>query len=237
MHTRGVELHDPFFVREPAQSNALIVRIELLNVDAGDNRVERVSAADNLVVGHLHAANTVGGRHHRRPRHGTPYGAPRRRRSCQAPEFVGCQMRGRNPAADNAAERSRKSRREMDTDRAPNGEACYRRMVLRSTISLCKPRWRERFDARQNVPTHSAGSSSGWHLTRPCEQARVTGRAMPAYFRRRASPADSHSPSYPSTLHDRTGRYRRLASLDRVSRLVLPTRTCGSLRVMSRRTN
>ena len=52
MHAR-VELHDAVLVRQSAESDRLILGIELLDVDAGDRRVERIAPRDDDVVGDL----------------------------------------------------------------------------------------------------------------------------------------------------------------------------------------
>jgi hypothetical protein len=74
VHARGIELHDTLGVRQSAVADAGVLRIELENVDAGDQRVEHVRAARDHGEGpfdrRLRAAVlvtvAVGGRDHDR---------------------------------------------------------------------------------------------------------------------------------------------------------------------------
>src|SRR5690606_26426094 len=70
VHAARVELHHAVGIGQAAETNRLVLGVELLDVDTGDDRVERVLAGDDLVVRNLHAANAVGGRHHDGPRTG-----------------------------------------------------------------------------------------------------------------------------------------------------------------------
>ncbi|MFM1751117.1 MAG: hypothetical protein RL119_79 [Actinomycetota bacterium] len=80
MHAARVELHHPVGVGEAAEPDGLVVGIELLDVDPGDDRVEGVGAADDLVVGDLHPADPVpGGDHHRAGGERPPIGDQRGR--------------------------------------------------------------------------------------------------------------------------------------------------------------
>jgi len=60
VHARRVELNDAVLVRQSAEPHRLVIGIELLDVDPGENCVESVSAIpDDHVVGALHAADSV----------------------------------------------------------------------------------------------------------------------------------------------------------------------------------
>ncbi len=67
VHHARVELHDPFGVRQPAEPDRGVLGIELLDVDAGDDRVERIAAREEQLAGLRDAPEAVGTRHHRRP--------------------------------------------------------------------------------------------------------------------------------------------------------------------------
>ena len=55
VHAARVELHDAVGVRQPAVADAAFGRIELADVDAGDQRVEHVGALGDHVERLLHA--------------------------------------------------------------------------------------------------------------------------------------------------------------------------------------
>ena len=59
VHAARIELDHTFLVRKATQPNRLIFRVELLRVHAGEDRVERVSAGHDLVVGDFDAGRPV----------------------------------------------------------------------------------------------------------------------------------------------------------------------------------
>jgi hypothetical protein len=62
VHAARIELDDAFLVRQAAEPDGHVLGIELLDVHAGDNGVERVGAGDNHVVRLPDVADAVVGR-------------------------------------------------------------------------------------------------------------------------------------------------------------------------------
>ncbi len=60
VHATGVQLDHAMLVRQPAQPHGLVIWVELLDVDTGDDRVERIRITDQHVVSPLDAALPVG---------------------------------------------------------------------------------------------------------------------------------------------------------------------------------
>ena len=59
VHDAGIELGHAVFIRQPAVSDRGVFRIELLNIDAGDDRVERIGALLHHVHGALSGSKAV----------------------------------------------------------------------------------------------------------------------------------------------------------------------------------
>jgi hypothetical protein len=59
VHAAGIELYDAFFVRQATEPDGHVLGIELGDVHAGHDRIDRVGAGDDHVIGFLDAANAV----------------------------------------------------------------------------------------------------------------------------------------------------------------------------------
>ena len=68
VHHAGVELDDPFFVRDPAVPHGHVRGVVFDDVDAGDRRIQGVGALLHAPDGELHRAQAVCGRDGDRPR-------------------------------------------------------------------------------------------------------------------------------------------------------------------------
>src|SRR5215831_228469 len=58
VHTTRVELNDAFCIWQSAIADAVVERIELDDIDAGNQRVENVRAADHLLKGSFDAGHS-----------------------------------------------------------------------------------------------------------------------------------------------------------------------------------
>jgi hypothetical protein len=67
MHNARVELHDAVCVGQSAEADGHVVGVELLDVHAGNDRVQRIGTGTQHVVGDFDAPDPVGGSNDDRP--------------------------------------------------------------------------------------------------------------------------------------------------------------------------